>query len=87
MHPKATYAPRGRRAKFLLRNSQERLNPHMPYSNVHQMKARVQKMREIAETVPDPEIKRLILQQADKLEADALAMERGQKVTGEQDRA
>jgi len=48
----------------------------MPYSNVHQMKARVQSMRAMAESFSDPETKRLILQQADKLEADVRAMER-----------
>lgn len=59
----------------------------MPYSNVHQMKARVQRMRAMAETMRDPETRRLILQQADKLEADALTMEQDQKATGGQDRA
>lgn len=41
----------------------------------------------MAGTMCDPETRRLILQKAGELEADALAMERERKVTNEQDRA
>lgn len=43
----------------------------MPYSNPTEMRARAQKMREMAETFSDPELKRLIRERADRLESEA----------------
>jgi hypothetical protein len=43
----------------------------MPYSDPDQMRARAAAMRKTAETFADPETKRLILEQAAKLEAEA----------------
>ena len=51
----------------------------MPYSNPGEMRRRATRMREIAATFVDPETRRLILEQAEKLETEADLIERGER--------
>jgi hypothetical protein len=60
--------------------------PHMPYSNTQQMRARVVAMRRMAETF-DVETRRLILAEAEKLEAEANRIDRCAKPGSPADRA
>lgn len=57
----------------------------MPYSSLSEMRRRAASIRKMAATFADPDTRRLILAQAEKLEEETDRIERGERLSTKTD--